>query len=161
MSVSKIQAAFSHPSLLTACQMALAVSSGLCKNLCGQWSRHSLQNALLPTRKTFGMKSQKEGGFGPPRAVTPWKKKKLYRISESDIIRKAVLRTQSSLQPCAQQSGRPRSRWFERTVVSDPTGRVCRLLAAAAGECYRALLPLWRDCSVPLIVCDSRAACCT
>jgi hypothetical protein len=22
------------------------------------------------------MKSQKEGGFGPPRAVTPWKKKK-------------------------------------------------------------------------------------
>jgi hypothetical protein len=22
------------------------------------------------------MESQKEGGFGPPRAVTPWKKKK-------------------------------------------------------------------------------------
>jgi hypothetical protein len=22
------------------------------------------------------MKSQKEGGFGPPQAVTPWKKKK-------------------------------------------------------------------------------------
>jgi hypothetical protein len=29
MSVSKIQAAISHPSLLTACQMALAVTSGL------------------------------------------------------------------------------------------------------------------------------------
>jgi hypothetical protein len=26
----------SHPSLLTACQMALAVTSGLSKNLCGQ-----------------------------------------------------------------------------------------------------------------------------
>jgi hypothetical protein len=25
------------------------------------------------------MKSQKEGGFGPPRAVTPWKKKKKKR----------------------------------------------------------------------------------
>jgi hypothetical protein len=35
---------------------------------------HSLQNAHSPTRKIFGMKSQKEGGFGPPRAVTPWKK---------------------------------------------------------------------------------------
>jgi hypothetical protein len=23
------------------------------------------------------MKSQKEGGFGPPRAVTPWKKKNI------------------------------------------------------------------------------------
>jgi hypothetical protein len=34
MSVSKIQEAISHPSLLTACQMALAVSSGLSKNLC-------------------------------------------------------------------------------------------------------------------------------
>jgi hypothetical protein len=25
------------------------------------------------------MESQKEGGFGPPRAVTPWKKKKKNR----------------------------------------------------------------------------------
>jgi hypothetical protein len=28
------------------------------------------------------MKSQKEGGFGPPRAVTPWMKKKK-KVSES------------------------------------------------------------------------------
>jgi hypothetical protein len=34
MSVSKIQAAISHPSLLTACQMALAVTSGLSKKTC-------------------------------------------------------------------------------------------------------------------------------
>jgi hypothetical protein len=54
MSVSKIQAAISHQSLLTACQMALAVTSGLSKNLCGQWAGHSLQNAHLPTRKPSG-----------------------------------------------------------------------------------------------------------
>jgi hypothetical protein len=28
-------------------------------------------------QETFGIKSQKEGGSGPPRAVTPWKKKKI------------------------------------------------------------------------------------
>jgi hypothetical protein len=30
----------------------------------------------LTNQETFGIKSQKEGGSGPPRAVTPWKKKK-------------------------------------------------------------------------------------
>jgi hypothetical protein len=27
------------------------------------------------------MKSQKEGGFGPPRDVTPWKKKKIMQMT--------------------------------------------------------------------------------
>jgi hypothetical protein len=54
VSVSKIQAVISHPSFLNACQMALAVSSGSSKNLCGQWAGHSLQNAHLPTRKPSG-----------------------------------------------------------------------------------------------------------
>jgi hypothetical protein len=75
MSVSKIQSGHFSPK-----SPALAVSSKhhhLSKNLCGQWAGHSLQNAHLPTGKTFGMKSQKEGGFGPPRAVTPWKKKNI------------------------------------------------------------------------------------
>jgi hypothetical protein len=55
MSVSKIQAAISHPSLLTACQMALAVSSGLSKNLCA-----------LTDQETFGMKSQKKEALAHP-----------------------------------------------------------------------------------------------
>jgi hypothetical protein len=100
MSVSKIQAAISIPSLLTVCQMALAVSSGLSKNLCGQWSGHSLQNAHLPTRKTFRMKSQKGGDFGPPRAVTPWKKKKkcsIFNHSDTSIdIKKYAKQTKST-----------------------------------------------------------------
>jgi hypothetical protein len=33
------------------------------------------------------MKSQKEGGFGPPRAVTPWKKKKtIYKGLKDNLI---------------------------------------------------------------------------
>jgi hypothetical protein len=30
------------------------------------------------------MKSRKEGGFGPPRAVTPWKKKKKIKKVENE-----------------------------------------------------------------------------
>jgi hypothetical protein len=66
MSVSKIQAAISHPSLLTACQMALAVSSGSSKNLCGQWTGHSLQNAHLPTRKPSGWNPKKKEALAHP-----------------------------------------------------------------------------------------------
>jgi hypothetical protein len=39
--------------------MALAVSSGLSKNLSGQWAGHSLQNAHLPTRKPSGWNSNR------------------------------------------------------------------------------------------------------
>jgi hypothetical protein len=33
------------------------------------------------------MKSQKEGGFGPPRAVTPWKKKKQRKVGIRNILK--------------------------------------------------------------------------
>jgi hypothetical protein len=39
-------------------------------------SRSLTTDCPLADQETFGMKSQKEGGFGPPRVVTPWKKKK-------------------------------------------------------------------------------------
>jgi hypothetical protein len=39
---------------------------------------------MLTDQETFGMKSQKEGGFGPPRAVTPWKKK-MYVKKKGDL----------------------------------------------------------------------------
>jgi hypothetical protein len=46
-------------------------------------SRSLTTEYTLTDQETFGMKSQKEGGSGPQRAVTPWRKKNFLTITLS------------------------------------------------------------------------------
>jgi hypothetical protein len=63
--VSEIQAAVSHPSLLTACQMALAVTSGL------RWTARPV--GWSPNcHKCADHVTSERGGPGPYRAVETW-----------------------------------------------------------------------------------------
>jgi hypothetical protein len=73
VSVRKIQAVLSHPSLL--CLPDGFGSLIRTEQKVRALIRSLITECTLTDQETFGMKSQKEGGSGPPRAVKPWKKK--------------------------------------------------------------------------------------